>query len=201
MLASQHFGDIEPTQQIAPYSCGAAVLKAVLQHWGERADERSLIHEIGIDPKAGSTAEQVAVAARRRGYAAQTKQFKSIDELTQYTANGIPVIVAIQSFIRPQQGHFVIATKIKPDRVEIMDPNVRGNRRVVPRHEMDRRWRFRDRVGVVVTPRRASARPSLGDSAGGLEPRHVFTLVTVGIVTVTMAATIGVAIYRRHRTT
>lgn len=149
--------DVEPYQQIAHYSCGAAALKAVLKHWGEDVVERILIREIGVDPETGSTADQVARAARARGYAARVHRFSSIDELATYTNRGVPVIVAIRSFTRPDQGHFVVATRVN-SHVEIMDPNVRGNRRVLTRREMDRRWRFRDYGGVIVQPRQRQRR-------------------------------------------
>jgi ABC-type bacteriocin/lantibiotic exporter with double-glycine peptidase domain len=147
-------GAVEPYQQIEPYSCGAAALKAVLQHWGERVPEKTLIREVGIDPKTGSTAPQVAGAARRRGYLARAHYFRSVDELATYTSRDVPVILAIRSFTRPNQGHFVVATRVGKDLVEIMDPNVQGNRRLLSRRELDRRWQFRDRVGVIVVPKR-----------------------------------------------
>src|SRR5690349_1532789 len=94
-------GDVEPYQQTERYSCGAATLKSVLKHWGEDVGEKTLIKEIGIDPKSGSTAVQVAAAARRRGYLAQVKQFRDLNELGTYTNRDVPVIVAMRSFTKP----------------------------------------------------------------------------------------------------
>jgi len=197
MLAQSTLADVEPYQQILDYSCGAAALKAVYQHWGERVDEPTLIREVGIDPKNGSTAQQVTDAARRRGYLAQAKMFRSIDELGTYTAQDIPVIVAVRSFRRPNQGHFVVATKIDPNYVEIMDPNVRGNRRTLTRSEMDRRWQFRNRIGVIVVPKRK--RPQLGQSTSSrLTSQQTAALAVAGAIVVIAATTAGIAIYRRR---
>lgn len=155
-MMTVQLGDVEPYQQITNYSCGAATLRAVFKHWGDDVDEPVLMREIGVSPKTGSTAFQVARAARRRGYLAQEKRFTSIDELAVYTNQDVPVIIAIRSFKTPSQGHFVVATKVRGMNgpIEIMDPNVRGNRRTVSRAELDSRWQFRDRVGVVAVPKR-----------------------------------------------
>lgn len=204
MLAAapvQALGDVEPYQQIENYSCGAATLKAVMQHWGERAPERKLITEIGIDPNAGSTALQVASAAQRRGYTAAVISFPSIDALKTFTDQDVPVILAIQSFTRPNQGHFVVATDVD-EAVDIMDPNVNGNRRRLSRRELDRRWRFRDRVGLVVVPKKVGQRMGLGqtDTTVTTASSHRTTYIVAGVVGVLAAATtIGVVLYRRKR--
>lgn len=160
MISVYGLGEVQPYQQIKKYSCGAAAFKAVAQHWGETLDEPMLIRLIGIDPDNGSSAQQVAAAAKKLGYDAAPRYFESIDELHAYTANDIPVILAIQSFTQPTRGHFVVATEVDDKVVRVMDPNVGGNRRTLSRAELDRRWRFRDRVGIVITPRRR--RRSLG---------------------------------------
>lgn len=194
---STYFGEVEPYQQIWNYSCGAAALKAVMKHWGEDVDEPTLIREVGVDPKRGSTAAQVTNAAQQHGYLARTIRFDTIDELGAYTNRDMPVILAIRSFTRPNQGHFVVATKVTPKVVEIMDPNVAGNQRTLPRSELDRRWQFRDRVGVVVTPRK---RNQFGvDAAPRFTRAQTAALAVVSAVVLTAAATVGVVIYRRRR--
>lgn len=194
MLAATYLGDVEPYQQIEKYSCGAATLKAVLGHWGERVPERKLIKEIGIDPENGSTALQVAAAARARGYNAAVKMFGSLAELGRITAQDTPVILAIQSFTRPNQGHFVVATAVKPTTVEIMDPNVKGNRRTLTHHELDTRWKFRDRVGVVVTPKRKTAQ------FGAVTwTSRTTAYALAGAVLAIAGAVTGVVLWRRKR--
>jgi ABC-type bacteriocin/lantibiotic exporter with double-glycine peptidase domain len=194
MLAAAYLGDVEPYQQIEKYSCGAATLKAVMQHWHDRVGERTLIKEIGIDPETGSTAVQVADAARRRGYQASVRRFNSIADLGTVTSQDVPVILAIRSFTRPNQGHFVVATSVKPDRVEIMDPNVKGNRRTLTHRELNDRWKFRDRVGVVVTPKRKPVQ--FGEVSW--TPRTTMLAVT-GAVLAVAAATTGFVLWRRKR--
>jgi LPXTG-motif cell wall-anchored protein len=200
-LGDPGFGDVEPYQQIRPFSCGAAALKAVMQHWDEHADERTLIREVGVDPATGSTCYQVENAARKRGYWAQTRRFDSIDELEQFTSRDVPVILAIHSFTRAGQGHFVVATDVAPDRVEIMDPNVKGNRRTLTRPELDKRWKFRDRVGVIVMPPAKRQQVGFGQTptapTSSTRTRNI-TLAVIGIV-VLLAAGTGTVIYRRRK--
>jgi ABC-type bacteriocin/lantibiotic exporter with double-glycine peptidase domain len=193
------FGDVEPYQQIQPYSCGAAALKAVMQHWDEHADERDLIREVGVDPASGSTCYQVESAARQRGYWAQTQKFDSIDELEQFTSRDVPVILAIHSFTRAGQGHFVVATDVEPDFVEIMDPNVRGNRRTLTRDELDKRWKFRDRVGVIVMPQQKRQQFSgVAPATASTRTRNIALAIT-GVVVLLAAAGTSLVIYRRRR--
>ena len=203
MLASHSdFGQVEPYQQIQNYSCGAAALKAVMQHWGENVDEPTLIREIGVDPKHGSTAQQVTNAARARGYLAQTRRFDSIDELGKYTSKDVPVIVAIRSFTRPNQGHFVVATKVKPATIDIMDPNVRGNQRTLSRGEMDARWEFRDRIGVIVVPKRKRTQLAADASttAASFPPLSTGRKVAVAaaIVASIAATAVAIVVWRRQ---
>jgi ABC-type bacteriocin/lantibiotic exporter with double-glycine peptidase domain len=146
-------GDVQPTQQIFEFSCGSAALKAVLKHWGMDVDEPTLIDLIGVDPKTGSTAYQVETAAKKLGYQAITFEFDNVEELKPFVDNHVPVIMAIQSFKRPDQGHFVVGTKVNQATIDIMDPNVKGNWRTISKNEATRRWKFRDNVGIVVTPK------------------------------------------------
>jgi ABC-type bacteriocin/lantibiotic exporter with double-glycine peptidase domain len=195
-MLTTSLGQVVPYQQIETYSCGAAALKAVTGHWGDNYDEKMLIDLIGVDPMSGSTADQVATAAQRLGYNATVHQFDSIDELRQYTDRDMPVIAAIRSFTRPGQGHFVVAAEVDDNTVDIMDPNVDGNWRTLARSEMASRWRFRDNVGVIVTPRdRKRSRSSLG----GTGTHSWIVAAIVGGLVAATAATVAVVRYRRRR--
>ena len=190
--------DVPLVQQTTNYSCGAATLKAVLSHYGEDVAEPKLMREVGVHPKTGSTAGQVATAARRRGYVAHERQFRSVDELAVFTDQDVPVIVAIQSFNNPNQGHFVVATKVKRGRVQIMDPNTRGNQRVLSTAEMDRRWQFRERVGVVIVPD-PKRRGQFGGTSNRMSNEQTFAIVVAGLFAAASVVGAGVMIYRRRR--
>jgi ABC-type bacteriocin/lantibiotic exporter with double-glycine peptidase domain len=202
MQSMTTLGEVEPYQQIEKYSCGAATLKAVLKHYGDDHDERALIKLVGVDPKSGSSAHQVADAARKLGFNAEPFSFDSIDELKKYTDHDVPVIVAIRSFTRPDQGHFVVATRVDNRSVYVMDPNVAGNRRTLARDEMDRRWRFRDRTGVIITNSRPprGRRNTFGGrlaSADGGERKSLWAAIAIGVGA--LAATTATVLFVRRR--
>jgi ABC-type bacteriocin/lantibiotic exporter with double-glycine peptidase domain len=156
-------GQVAAHQQQSRYSCSAAALLAVLKHWGSTYDEPTLTKLIGAKPVFGATAAQVVEAAKRLGFNAEERKFKSIAELKELTDRDIPVMAAILSFMRLGQGHFVVATAVDDRYVQLMDPNSPTNWRLITHDEMMRRWRGRDSIGVIVTPRQA-ARAALGDA-------------------------------------
>ena len=70
-----------------------------------------------------------------------------------------------------------------------MDPNVKGNRRVLSRKAFDARWKTKGRSGIVVTPKRRG----LGEAA---KPRSRVPWV-VGIAAVVVTA--GAVAFTVHR--
>jgi predicted double-glycine peptidase len=154
---------VEPYQQKTQYSCSAACLKSVLQHWGEgRFAEHEIMHEIGVHEKRGAEVDQITEAAKRMGFYAYDKSFSSLDEAQELTDSGVPIIADIQSFTSPGKGHYVVITAIDKENVTLMDPNVDGNTRIISKREMEDRWWDRRmkaphnlmvRWGVVVIPR------------------------------------------------
>lgn len=152
-------GYVESFPQTTRYTCSAATLGAVLKHWGYGYSEQALAQIIGVDPKEGATNQQIVAAAQRLSFDAKVRLFTDIDELKAFTDRDIPVILNILSFLQPGRGHFVVATQIDARHVRLMDPSAPENWRVIPRSELDRRWRTRQRAGVIVIPGARSHRP------------------------------------------
>jgi ABC-type bacteriocin/lantibiotic exporter with double-glycine peptidase domain len=153
MLAAQMLGQVEPYQQSTEYNCAAATSHAVMKHWGFHVSEAQLARLIGVKPEVGATTTQIVDTARDLGFDAKQRRFRSVDELKALTDQDVPVIANVESFTRPPDGHFVVATDVNDD-VELMDPNTPGNRRVLSRRAFDKRWHRRGRIGVVIRPRR-----------------------------------------------
>jgi len=145
-------GYVESFPQTTRYTCGAATLGAVLKHWGRVYSEQDLVPIIGVHPETGATNEQMVNAAHRLGFNSEVRTFTGIDELRAFTDRDIPVILNIESFRHPGQGHFVVATQVDDRNVRLMDPSAPMVWRVISRDELDRRWRFRWRAGVIVIP-------------------------------------------------
>jgi ABC-type bacteriocin/lantibiotic exporter with double-glycine peptidase domain len=199
--------DIPPTQQLENYSCSAATLKAVFRHWGKRVDEPTLTRIIGAKPEVGAAAPAIVQAARRYGFAADVRAFKSIDELHDYVGKRrrgvkLPVIANIFSFNRPGQGHFVVVDDINADRVKIMDPNSATNWRELSHQEMKKRWLGRGGIGVIVRPKGQAQPHGLGEVAPKVSvppPRPSKSIAAVAIAAAAWAGIVGLMYWHRVR--
>lgn len=150
---------VKPYQQKTQYSCSAACLKAVLEHWGaDRYAEHEVMHAIGVHDKRGAEVDEITEGAKALGFDAYDKCFSSLEEAKEVT----PIIADFQSFNNPGKGHYVVITAIEDDVVHLMDPNTEGNERVITRAECEKRWwdrtmapphKLMPKWGVVVTPK------------------------------------------------
>lgn len=131
---------IKPYQQNSSWSCSAACLKAVLEHWGINISEQEAIDAIGTREGRGAECNQIAEGARKFGLLSFEYSFSSIDQAKILLDQDIPVIVDIQSFNHPGKGHYVIIIAADDSTVTLMDPNTPGNQRVISKEEMDARW-------------------------------------------------------------
>lgn len=164
MLRFVKLAKVSPYQQKTQYSCSAACLKAVLEHWGhDRLSEAEVMHAIGVRDRGGAEVDQITEGAKVLGFDAYDKCFESLDDARSVTDQDIPIVADFQSFNNPGKGHYVVITKIDDENVYLMDPNTDGNERVLTREEAEGRWwdrtmapphRLMPRWGVVVTPKR-----------------------------------------------
>jgi ABC-type bacteriocin/lantibiotic exporter with double-glycine peptidase domain len=148
------FGQVEPYQQITPYSCSAASLLAILRHFGDYSrSEPELMVAVGVKAGLGASAKSVVDAARHLGFSAALRRFSSLAEARQYTSSGIPIIADVASWNYPGKRHFVVIASFDDYRAYVMDPNTPGNQRVLTYPELEERWTHREsgeRFGVVV---------------------------------------------------
>lgn len=157
----EKLAQVGPYQQKTQWTCSAACLKAVLEHWGTRLPELVVIEAIGTKKGRGAECNEIAEAARKLGFLAFEYSFDSIDQSKVLLDQGIPIICDIQSFNNPGKGHYVVMVSAD-DQVELMDPNTPGNLRSISREEMDQRWWDRAMApphqlmikhGIIVVPR------------------------------------------------
>jgi len=131
---------VSPCQQITQWTCSAACLKAVLNHWGHDFPETVLTLAIGAKKGRGAETTEIVEAAKFFGFEAFEKSFDSLDAAGKLANLGAPIICDIQSFNHPGKGHYVVLTGINDEGVHLMDPNVEGNTRVITPEEMEERW-------------------------------------------------------------
>ncbi len=132
--------EIKPYQQLEQWSCSAACLKAVLDHWGINISEQEAIEAIGTREGRGAECNQIAEGARKFGLLAFEYSFSSIDQAKILLDQDIPFAIDIQSFNHPGKGHYVVLVSADDSTVTLMDPNTPGNVRTISREEMDARW-------------------------------------------------------------
>lgn len=153
--------EVSPYQQKTQWTCSAACLKAVLNHWGTQVPEIELIQAIGARPNRGAECNEIAEAARKLGFLAFEYSFDSIEQARVLLEQDIPIICDVQSFNHPGKGHYVVMVAANDRFVQLMDPNTSGNWRVISRSEMENRWWDRamapphdlmPKWGIVVIP-------------------------------------------------
>lgn len=156
----EKLAQVSPYQQKTQWTCSAACLKAVLEHWGARFPELALIEAIGTRKGRGAECNEIAEAARKLGFLAFEYSFDSLDQAKILLDQDIPIICDVQSFNNPGKGHYVVLTSID-GMVDLMDPNTPGNQRTISREEMDERWwdramapphQLMSKWGIVIVP-------------------------------------------------
>lgn len=90
--------------------CGPSALASVLAFWGRGAEPRELRREIYLDKLGGSLPLDLAIAARRRGLAAEMSS-GTVETLKGHLDGGRPVVAFVNlgwSFM--PIGHFLVVT-------------------------------------------------------------------------------------------
>lgn len=169
-----------PYQQETQHTCSSASLKAVMAHWGLDVPEKVVSVRIRVHKRRGAETDQIVAAAKKFGFDAFQKSF-TMDEAERLTKNDIPIICDIQSFTKPGSGHYVVLTHLDSRNAVLMDPNVKGNVRILPRDEFEERWWDRQmfpphnlmkRWGIVVIPKKKVKLAKFDTSIPKLVPEY-----------------------------
>jgi ABC-type bacteriocin/lantibiotic exporter with double-glycine peptidase domain len=150
-----------PYQQKTQWSCSAASLATVIQHYGGTVTEEEAVDAIGAKEGRGAEVTDIVDGAKKLGYDAFDFCFDSLDHAKLLLDQDIPIICDVQSFNYEGKGHYVVLHKIDDEGCHLMDPNVEGNVRVISREYMDACWwdhtmakphELKEKWGVVVAP-------------------------------------------------
>lgn len=188
---------VDPYQQKTQWTCSAACLRAVLQHYGEDWPESILVPLIGAKEKRGAECDEIAEAARMAGFMAFEYSFESVEHAKVLLDQDIPIICDIQSFNHPGKGHYVVLTHIDDEGVHLMDPNAPdlGNQRKLSLEEMEGRWwdhgmrpphELMERWGIIIVPSDSMEKVALPEALvapieRGLTAIKVPNLVAAGL--------------------
>jgi superfamily II DNA or RNA helicase len=141
-LFKNHFektAEVKSTQQSTLYTCGPTCLKAVLSHYGKEYKEKYLEELVGAKPNRGCEVDEITLAAKKLGFNAFDRAL-TLEECKSYLAKDIPIIADVQSWNYREKEHYVVIYKYENDKWYIMDPNVKGNQRILSTEELEDRW-------------------------------------------------------------
>lgn len=163
-LQTMHFSvganeaPVPPAFQTQSCSCGAAALKSVLKYWGVfNGPEQTLIQQLKTNYSQGTRAKEISKIARLYGLTARIERKMSINSLSRYVSEEIPVICPIQAWaIRKREyryeemlsGHYVVVVGVSEGHVIFQDPLLWGYRGALPEKDFHNRWKDWDWDGT-----------------------------------------------------
>lgn len=126
--------------------CGPASLKMVLAYYGIERSEAELVTLCGTDPVRGTTAEEIARAAKSLGCTVEIHDQSSFEDIRAWLDRGVPVIV--DWFTRGRSdypdsevpdGHLSVVVGLDADHIYLQDPEI-GKLRQIRREDFMRVW-------------------------------------------------------------
>ena len=95
-------------RQGAPYSCGPAALKIVLEFWGTSLSEKELMRRAKTTSKNGTDPKNLVLAAKALGYKVIWKQNWTADKVKKIILGGQLVICNFQFAPKYGEGHYAV---------------------------------------------------------------------------------------------
>lgn len=150
-LPPQAFG-IPLVRQQTGYSCGPAVLLALLRFFGAwNGSEQQLYPILQTSTAEGTLPEALADGASHFGLGAAVESGMTIERLRTVLASGRLVILEFQAWRSPEQlatrwrdlwteGHYAVLIAIDARFAYFMDPSTQGAYAFMPLVELEERW-------------------------------------------------------------
>lgn len=145
--------NLPKVEQTKPYSCGAAVLRAVCDYFGVGPDDESGFINLLKTNSNGTMPSDIVRVARGLGLHAFMRQHMTIDSLKSRLEKRIPVICAVQAWGDPDNydeewnGHYVVAIGYDDERIYFEDPIMDRHRGFLTYQQFLDRWHDTDREG------------------------------------------------------
>lgn len=145
-----NFLPVPLTPQSTSYSCGAAVLMAVMEYWNVYdGNEANLFHPLQTTPANGTHPVSISNLARRYGLRSDIRKSMSLADLRTALADGATVIVDLQAWSgNPntdwqnswEDGHYVVLVAMDSEYAYFMDPSAHGAYAYLGHAELLERW-------------------------------------------------------------
>jgi len=144
-------------RQETNYTCGPAVMVAVLRYFGVPAIEHQLATEAGTTED-GTSFEAIVEVLRSHGMDVTARDDLSIGEIRRLLSVGQAVIIALQAWDDPRpiggysgewnSGHYVVPVAVNNDSILFEDPAIAARRTYLTHDEFLSRWHSIDSDGV-----------------------------------------------------
>lgn len=138
------------------FSCGPAVLKAILYYYGiGPASIETIENETHTSQEDGTSPNDLSLAAAKYGLKVEIKEKMTINQLKSAINSNRPVVCAIQAYGDNKSykdykfGHYVIAIDYDDKNIYFQDPNLHDERGYLPVDEFLDRWHDKDKNGKV----------------------------------------------------
>jgi len=129
-------------------SCGPSSLAMVLGFLGQNVETAEIVRETRTEGLKGALITDLAVAARRRGFAAEVADL-DLPRLRDQISAGVPVILLVDlgvwSWSRP---HYLVAYGWTPEGV--VAHSGREQAKVIPFSTLDAQWAKMGRLAILV---------------------------------------------------
>src|SRR3989344_7088691 len=124
--------------QINKTNCGPAVLQMIFEHWGKKVSQEQLAQDLHTSTAHGTAPEALIAVAQANGFWCQAKNNSTLEEIQNWLAQNIPVIV---NFIEPEhnEGHYAIVTDYHDGQLIFNDP-WHGQDSRLPEEDFFARW-------------------------------------------------------------
>lgn len=147
-------------QQEKDYSCGAACVRSLLDHFQIPETEPRLRKLLGTDPKAGTLPEEIIALLEAFGLIVDARDNLTPAELHKAINADCPVICCCQMH---GGGHWVVIEGMDENGLDILDPS-EGHKKLSYKswdsiwHDTDINGNFYDHFGIAVSPPLAESR-------------------------------------------
>lgn len=142
--------NVPDVRQPSNYTSGPTALQAVLAYYGTDVAVDELINQTNTTEN-GTLPDNLAQAARQKGFNAEIKENMTLQDLQQNINQGKPVIIDIQAWRSSNtttgnwtddqsDGHYMVVIGIDNQNVYLEDPAILGSRGYIPLQEFLERW-------------------------------------------------------------
>ena len=148
--------DFPQVRQSNEYSCGAAVVRAVLAYYGKDIKEEDLMDKLSTSETYGTDPNNIISYLKKNKLKVNCISFMTIEKLKSYVDKKIPVIVLIQAWAADKKeyketldnGHYVVVIGYTNNKIFFEDPSI-YERGYLTYNEFESRWKDVARDGTI----------------------------------------------------